>query len=191
MTIDRELEDLPRDLRWREWIRRIEVVLFASATPVSREALARVVGQGVSVDMLVEGLTAELEGRAFEVARVGGGWLLRTRAGYGEVVRVAADVGDQTVELSKAELGVLAAVALHQPISRDGLRDIFGKDTSRDMIARLVAQGLIGRGPRSPRPGGAFTYVTTDQFLVVFGLESLRELDDEALQDSGLVMTRK
>jgi chromosome segregation and condensation protein ScpB len=74
---------------------------------------------------------------------------------------------------------------------RGDYRDIFGKDTSRDIIARLVPQGLIGRGPRSPRPGGALTYVTTDQFLVVFGLKSLRELDDEALQDSGLVMTRK
>ena len=51
---DRELADLPQVLRWREWIRRIEVVLFASATPVSRSDLARVVGQGVSVDLLIE-----------------------------------------------------------------------------------------------------------------------------------------
>lgn len=45
---DRELEDLPPELRWREWMRRIEAVLFASATPVAREDLARVVGQGAS-----------------------------------------------------------------------------------------------------------------------------------------------
>lgn len=50
--IDRELEDLPPELRWREWMRRIEAVLFASASPVPREDLARVLGQGVSVDML-------------------------------------------------------------------------------------------------------------------------------------------
>lgn len=43
---DRELEDLPSELRWREWMRRIEAVLFASASPVPREDLAKVVGQG-------------------------------------------------------------------------------------------------------------------------------------------------
>ena len=62
---DRELDDLPTELRWREWMRRIEAVLFASASPVPREALARVVGQGASVDLLVEDLVADLEGRSF------------------------------------------------------------------------------------------------------------------------------
>jgi segregation and condensation protein B len=42
---DRELEDLPAELRWREWMMRIEAVIFASAEPVSRETLARVVGK--------------------------------------------------------------------------------------------------------------------------------------------------
>ena len=63
--LDRELPDLPPELRWREWMRRIEAVLFASATPVPREDLARVVGQGASVDLLVEDLAADLEGLAF------------------------------------------------------------------------------------------------------------------------------
>ena len=44
LRLDRELADLPPELRWHEWMRRIEAVLFASATPVAREDLARVVG---------------------------------------------------------------------------------------------------------------------------------------------------
>ena len=48
--LDRELADLPAELRWREWLRRCEAVLFASASPVARDDLARVVGQGASVD---------------------------------------------------------------------------------------------------------------------------------------------
>jgi len=43
-VLDRELEELPTDMRWREWMRRIEAVLFASASPVPRADLARVVG---------------------------------------------------------------------------------------------------------------------------------------------------
>ena len=61
--LDRELEDLPQELRWREWMRRIEAVLFASATPVPSEDLARVVGKGVSVELLIDDLIADLEGR--------------------------------------------------------------------------------------------------------------------------------
>ena len=54
--LDRDLADLPPDLRWREWLRRIEAVLFASSAPVARDHLARVVGQGASVDLLIEDL---------------------------------------------------------------------------------------------------------------------------------------
>ena len=52
-------------------MRRIEAVLFASASPVPREDLVRVVGQGASVDLLIEDLAADLAGRSFEVVRVG------------------------------------------------------------------------------------------------------------------------
>ncbi len=186
--LDRELLDLPPELRWREWMRRIEAVLFASASPVPREDLARVVGQGALVDLLVEDLAADLEGRAFEIAQVTGGWMFRTRTAYAPAIRAAADVGDQLLDLSEFDVAVLAAIAYHQPITRDGLKDIFGKEISRDLIGRLHARDLIGTGPRSPRRGAPYTFVTTEAFLVAFGLESLRDLPDrEQLEDAGVV----
>ncbi len=112
-------------------------MLFASAAPVPREALERVVGQGVSVDQLVDDLAADLEGRPYEVAKVGAGWTLRTRPVFAPAIRVAAEVGDRALDLSEFDLAVLAAIAYHQPISRDGLKDIFGKEISRDLIGRL------------------------------------------------------
>lgn len=186
--LDRELPDLPPELRWREWMRRIEAVLFASASPVPREDLARVVGQGASVDLLVEDLVADLDGRAFEIAQVAGGWMFRTRATYAPAIRAAADVEDQLLDLSEFDVAVLAAIAYHQPITRDGLKDIFGKEISRDLIGGMHARGLIGTGPRSPRRGAPYTFVTTEQFLVAFGLESLRDLPDrEQLVDAGFI----
>jgi segregation and condensation protein B len=185
--LDRELADLRPELRWREWTRRIEAVLFASASPVARDDLARVVGQGASVDILIEDLAADLEGRPYEVAQVGAGWMLRTRAAYAPVIRAAADVGSQALNLSEFDLAVLAAIAFHQPISRDGLKDIFGKEISRDLIGRLAERGLIGTGPREPRRGAPYTFVTTEAFLAAFGMESLRDMPDpEQLADAGL-----
>ena len=186
---DRELSELPPELRWREWMRRIEAVLFASASPVPREDLARVVGQAVSVDLLIEDLSADLEGRAFEIAQVAGGWMFRTRVAFAPAIRAAADVGGQLLDLSDFDVAVLAAIAYHQPISRDGLKDIFGKDINRDLIGRLYARNLIGTGPRAPRRGATYTFVTTEQFLVAFGLDSLRDLPDrEQLEDAGIVV---
>ena len=185
--LDRELADLTPELRWREWMRRIEAVLFASASPVPREDLARIVGRGASVDLLVEDLAADLEGRSFEIAQVAGGWMFRTRTAYAPAIRAAADVGGQFLDLSEFDVAVLAAIAYHQPSTRDGLKDIFGKEISRDLIGRLHARDLIGTGPRSPQRGAPYTFVTTGQFLVAFDLESLRDLPDrEQLEDAGL-----
>lgn len=190
VDFDKELAGLPQALRWREWMRRIEAVLFASATPVPRADLARVVEQGVSVDLLIEDLIADLEGRAFEVAQVGEGWLMRTRPAYGPAIRAAADVGAQTLDLREFDVAVLAAIAYYQPITRDGLKDIFGKEISRDLIGRLYERGLIGTGPRAPRRGAPYTFVTTEQFLVAFGLESLADLPDrEQMEDAGVAAT--
>jgi segregation and condensation protein B len=94
--LDRELADLPPELRWREWMRRVEAVLFASASPVSREALGRVVGQAASVDLLVEDLSAELTERPYEIACVADAWMLRTRTAYAPVIRAAATVSSMS-----------------------------------------------------------------------------------------------
>lgn len=186
--IDRELAVLPPELRWREWMRRIEAVLFASAQPVPRGRLARVVGQGAALDLLLEDLAAELADRPYEVVRVGDAWMLRTRPAFGAVIRVAADLGNWEIGLSERDLAVLAAIAYHQPITRAGLAEIFGREISRELIGRLASRELIAPGPRAPRRGAPYTYVTTPDFLAAFGLADLRDLPDaEALRDAGLV----
>lgn len=186
--LDCELESLPPALRWQEWLRRVEAVLFASSSPVVRSDLERIVGQEVSVDLLISDLSAECEGRAFEVVKVADGWMLRTRRNYAPAVKAAANITDQVQGLSEFDVAVLAAIAYHQPITREGLKDIFGKEPNRDLISRLTIRGLIANGPRSPSRGSPYTFVTTNQFLIVFGFESLRDLPDkEQLEDSGLI----
>lgn len=183
---DRDLPDLPADQRWRTWMQRMEAVLFASANPVGRDELARVVGQDVSLDLLIADLSADLEGRPYEVVCVGAGWMLRTRAAYGPVIRAATKSAVPALDLRESEMTVLAAIAYHQPITRDGLKQIFGREVSRDLIGRLSACGLIAPGPRAPRRGAPYTFVTTEAFLATFDLSSLADLPDpEHLSDAG------
>lgn len=175
---DRELEDLPQELRWREWMGRIEAVLFASATPVPREDLARVVGQGVAVEMLIDDIQGELASRPYELAQVAAGWMFRTRTQFADAIKAASDLGDRNLDFTEMEMSVLCAIAYHQPIDRAGLKDIFGKEVSRDLLARLRFKNLIASGPRAPRPGAPHTFVTTSEFLATFDLQSLRDLPE-------------
>lgn len=186
-VFDRELDDLPQELRWREWMGRVEAVLFASASPVSRDELARVVGQGASVEMVIDDIQAELTGRPYELTQVAGGWMFRTRTQFADAIKAAADLGEQSLTFTEMEMGVLCAIAYHQPIDRAGLADIFGKEVSRDLLARLRYKDLIASGPRSPRPGAPHTFVTTETFLVTFDLQSLRDLPElEVVEPSNL-----
>ena len=75
-------------------------------------------------------------------------------------------------------MAVLCAVAYHQPITRDGLKDIFGKEVGRELLSRLRYLKLITNGPKAPRAGAPHTFVTTPQFLATFDLQSLRDLPD-------------
>ena len=177
-VFDRELAGLPQELRWREWMGRIEAVLFASASPAGRDDLVRLVAQGVSVEILIEDIQAELAGRLYELTKVASGWMLRTKTQFADAIKAAADLGDQSLAFTEMEMGVLCAIAFHQPINRAGLKDIFGKDVSRDLLARLRFKDLIASGPRSPRPGAPHTFVTTANFLMTFDLQSLRDLPE-------------
>lgn len=180
---DRDLDHLSPDQRQNEWKARIEAVLFASATPVHRDDLARIVGQGVLVDALIKDLQTDLAGRPYKLVKVGKGWMFQTRTEYADAIKAAADLGEQTVELNDGEAAVLCAVAYHQPIDRAALRDIFGKDISRDLLSRLRYMKLIASGPRSPKPGAPHTFVTTPEFLATFELHSLRDLPDLEIQN--------
>ncbi|CDN96357.1 Riorf138 protein [Agrobacterium tumefaciens] len=186
---DRELEDLPQELRWQEWMLRVEAVIFASAEPVSRETLARVVGKDCSIDLLIDDLREELSSRPYELVSVAGGWQHRTRPRFAETIRASsAPTRGETAALSEFEAMVLMAVGYFQPVTRGELSKIFGKEVSRDVIGNLRGAGFIGSGPRSPTPGAPYTYVTTPHFLSAFGMETLRDLPNiEALEDAGLL----
>lgn len=186
--LDTELTDLPQALRWREWMARVEAVLFAASEPVGREVLARVVGRDCALDLLIEDISAELAGRPYEIARIAGGWQFRTRPQYAAAIRAARGEGEAARDLTQNEALVLTIIAYMQPVTRSAISQLTGREVSRDLIARLHRQDLIARGPRSPEPGAPYTYVTTPGFLVQFGMETLRDLPDlEALEDAGLL----
>ncbi|MCO6389096.1 SMC-Scp complex subunit ScpB [Aliihoeflea sp. 40Bstr573] len=188
---DRELDHLPPEARWREWMHRVEATIFAASEPVDREALARVVGKSCSIDLLIDDIREELRGRPYDLVSVAGGWKHLTRPAYADAIRAAVG-SNEKANLTQSEVLVLMCVAYFQPITRGELSTFFGKEVSRDLIGHLRGAKLIASGPRSPTPGAPYTYVTTKEFLLAFGLDTLRDLPDfEALEDAGLLSKDK
>lgn len=189
---DRELDHLPPEARWREWMHRVEATIFAASEPVNRETLARIVGKSCSIDLLIDDIREELRGRPYDLVAVAGGFRHLTRPAYADAIRAAVGGSEKTADLTQSEVLVLMCIGYFQPITRAELSSFFGKEISRDLIGHLRGAGLIASGPRSPTPGAPYTYVTTKDFLLEFGLNTLRDLPDfEALEDAGLLSKEK
>jgi chromosome segregation and condensation protein ScpB len=189
---DRELDHLPPEMRWREWMHRVEATIFAASEPVGREVLARIVGKDCSIDLLIDDIREELRGRPYDLVAVAGGWKHLTRPAYADAIRAAVGGTEKATDLTQSEVLILMCIAYFQPITRGELSSFFGKEVSRDLIGHLRGAGLIASGPRSPTPGAPYTFVTTKEFLLEFGLDTLRDLPDfEALEDAGLLSKEK
>ncbi|MBX9910784.1 MAG: SMC-Scp complex subunit ScpB [Beijerinckiaceae bacterium] len=186
---DAELADLPAELRWREWMGRIEAAIFASPTPVPRETLAGLVGRSCVLDELIADIRDELKPRPYDLVFVAGGFQHRSKARFSEAIRTVLGAGEPgPPSLSKTESLVISAIAYLQPVTRASISRLLGKEISRDIIAKLKRLDLIGAGPRMAEPGAPFSYVTTPTFLSVFGFASLRDLPEiEAMQEAGLL----
>jgi segregation and condensation protein B len=188
IDFDRALSDLPQPLRWREYMMRVEAVIFAASQPVSRETLSALIGTDCNLDLIIADIRDELRSRPYELVDVAGGFQHRTRRAYGEVIRASGTVASKGVDLTVLEKLVLTAVAYFQPVTRAGLADILCRNISRDVIAALRGAELVATGPRSPQPGAPHTYVTTPAFLGLWGLQSLRDLPDlDRLEEAGLL----
>ncbi|RWQ12789.1 MAG: SMC-Scp complex subunit ScpB [Mesorhizobium sp.] len=171
---------------------RVEATIFAASEPVTRETLARIVGKSCSIELLIDDIREELRGRPYDLVAVAGGFRHLTRPAYADAIRAAVGGNERAVDLTQSEVLVLMCVAYFQPITRAELSSFFGKEISRDFIGHLRGAGLIASGPRSPTPGAPYTYVTTKEFLLEFGLDTLRELPDfAALEEAGLLSKEK
>ncbi len=175
-----------RDIREAERI--AEALVFASAEPVSEQAIAERLPDGVDVRTIMEGLAGFYGLRGVNLQRIGENWAFRTAADLSFLIH-----RDQTEtrKLSRAALEVLAIIAYHQPVTRAEVEEIRGVATSRGTLDVLLESGWVKMRGRRRTPGRPVTYGTTLAFLDHFGLEELRDLPGmEELKGAGLLSSR-
>lgn len=169
----------------REKFRRLEAMLFASSEPIDAKALMRGLDGNDDVNALLIELQAEYRDRGVNLVRVAGRWQFRTADDLSFLLE--RQQKDER-KLSKAALETLAIVAYHQPVTRAEIEEIRGVSTSPGTLDVLMETGWIRPRGRRRAPGRPLTYGTTEEFLVHFGMDSIKDLPGLAdLKASGLL----
>jgi len=160
----------------------VESLLFLSPEPVPAQALAQATGSELhEVVRALERLREhyEFERRGLVVRQLAGGWVLSSDPDAEPAARHLL-ARPRTPPLTPAQAETLAIVAYLQPVSRPEIGRIRGVG-AESAVATLLERGMIEESGRSPF--GAVLYRTTDLFLRLFGLESLKALPDAARFD--------
>lgn len=127
---------------------------------------------------LVSKLRASYENeiRGLRLMFLGDRFKLATKTEHQEYYHALVSRPDSN-ELSQAALECLAIVAYKEPVTRIEL-DSFRGVSSRDILKRLVAKGLLKELGRSDRPGRPILYGTTRAFYDHFGIANKDELPE-------------
>lgn len=168
----------------------IEGILFASVEPVNSEHLAGFLGMEedeVLTELISIQKTYEKDHHGFRLVRHDNDFRFSTKPDYGE--DVALYLSKKRPQLSNAALEVLSIAAYNQPVTKPYISQIRGVASS-EIVEALEEKGLLQEDGRLDLPGRPMSYVTTDKFLTVFGLDSLADMpplnpEDENLPGAG------
>lgn len=196
-TDDIEVEDTSDDvmdddgeavesLSREETLQAIHALLFTSDRPVSAERLVEALGDTdrEMVEMLLAELGQQIEanGLPYTLREIAGGYQLTTDEKFAPYIRRLLQL-KRSNKLSKSALETLAIIAYKQPVTRGEVEQIRGVSVSHAFEIlqdrRLVKVVGVAEAPGRPK-----IYRTTDEFLLQFGLGSLKDLPSiEELRD--------
>jgi segregation and condensation protein B len=166
---------------------RLEAALILADEPLTARRLADVVGLADAAEAreLVERLKQlqDLDGAAFQVEEVAGGYQLLTRPRYHPWLARLKRTGHE-LRLTPASLETLAVIAYKQPIMRAEVEKVRGVACS-ELIRQLMEKGLVRAAGRHDSLGRPQLYGTTKKFLQVFGLNTLKDLPEVESLKSG------
>jgi len=154
-------------------------MLFAMGCPVEIRKLAEV------MEIEIEEFNSILKEfqdninkseRGVKVVRMNNSVQMVSRPKYHDKVSKLLETKSQR-NLSQSALETLSIIAYNQPVTKANIETVRGVD-SYNSIMKLLERDLIEQRGRLDTIGRPMLYGTTEEFLRVFGLESLSELPD-------------
>lgn len=187
-TQEELLDDSPQDgdelepvetLGREESRQALYALLFASDRPLSAGRLAEALGDmdpDIVANLLGE-LREELdanEALPYVLREISGGYQLVTKARFGPFIRRLFQI-KKSKRLSRSLLETLAIIAYKQPVTRAEVEAIRGVSVSH-AFDQLQERRFIKISGVADLPGRPKQYRTTDEFLVQFGMNSIKDL---------------
>ncbi len=127
-------------------------------------------------DELVEEINEDLERttRPFRIVKIAGGFQFATTPQHGHLVQRLLKAKNRK-RLTQAALETIAIIAYRQPITKAEVDAIRGVNAG-EVVNSLVEKQLVAMVGRSESLGKPLLYGTTEEFLRIFGLNSLSDL---------------
>lgn len=154
----------------------VEAILFMRSERVGLDELVELLEVPLlDLKVILDEMILEYnkKSRGIQIVAVEGGYLMCTRPEYaGILTRI-----DQPARkrLSSSTMETLAIIAYRQPVTRAEIEKIRGVKSEKT-IHNLLEKGLIEEAGHKETVGRPVMYATTDEFLRLFGLVSLKEL---------------
>lgn len=114
------------------------------------------------------------QGRPYEIQLAEGGYRLRLRSDFERIRSRVYGLSPKEIRLSQDAMEILAFVAYRQPVTREQVEET-GRSNGGNLLRQLIRRQLIAL-QRDEESGKNVHYVTTERFLQLFGIASLKEL---------------
>lgn len=157
----------------------IEAILFAAGRPVEKNELVLALEiSAEDIDAIVKSMQEEYkkEDRGIELIRVENSYQLCTKKELYEYIYPVLDKRNKP-NLSNAALETLSIIAYNPKITRAEIEAIRGVSADA-CVYKLLEYGLIEEAGKIDLPGKPMSYKTTNEFLRMFGYNSLEDLPE-------------
>ncbi|USG59886.1 SMC-Scp complex subunit ScpB [Sneathiella marina] len=168
-----------------EHVRMAEALLFAASEPLDEKTLAARLPEGAEIGAILQTIQEHYQHRGVNLTRLAGKWTFLTAP---DLSWMLEEERQTTRRLSRAALETLAIIAYHQPATRAEIEEIRGVGLSRGTMDVLFEAGWIRPRGRRRTPGRPVTYGITEEFLIHFGLDDIKDLPGfDELKAAGLL----
>lgn len=163
----------------------IEALLFTWGDPLSIKDISAILEiDKKQVEEILEDMIDEFnyERRGIQIFKIKDCYQLGTRIEHFEWIKKLSVPKDNR-SLSNAALETLSIIAYRQPIIKNEIEAIRGVKCDKAM-STLLEKKLVKESGRLEKTGRPILYSTTDEFLKIFGLTSIKDLPeiDESLE---------
>lgn len=158
----------------------VQALVFASSETLTVRKIREIIGEFIDAKYLRECMTIineKLESieSPFEMIEQAKGFRFRTKVRYFPWVKKLFNETSSYKKLSRAALETLAIIAYKQPITKAEIESVRGVQSCDAPLKMLLEKKLVVMSGRSNSIGGAFQYITTNEFLKYFNINSISD----------------